>query len=123
MSITIDPEKFVSRGDGYGRMTLDCYRPLRRKLGYTIGIYHKDSFFHLPPTPSLTRFLGPEIGFNWHGPFLAHGYNEPKIEEELDQGEDEIDLDAMSRPRDLDTSALAPLLDFFWFRGTVPLME
>lgn len=109
---SIELNKYCTSNSGQGHIDFDRYRPSKRMLGYHIGIWHKDPFFHLPVTPSLTKRLGPAIGRYWHGPFLAHGYEHGEIDEDGFEEEEDI------KPRDLDTSALAPLLDFFRFRGS-----
>jgi hypothetical protein len=92
----------------------DSWPNLKRLPAHRVGIYYKDNYMNedLPTTPSLTKWLGPELGHFLRGPFLAHGYENGKMYDDGDESEE-------GKPCDVDTSALKVLLEFFQTQGTV----
>ncbi|KAF2251324.1 hypothetical protein BU26DRAFT_603771 [Trematosphaeria pertusa] len=95
-------------GDVFARtMSFDRYRPLHRMLGYSIYLWHNDNFFSdgSPVNRSLKKWLGPKVAPAYRGPFLAQACD----------GDPEV---GDGDPLDLDTMALAPIVDFLKFRCT-----
>ncbi|CAA9959251.1 zinc finger mynd-type protein [Pyrenophora teres f. maculata] len=85
--------------------------PLERPASHTLGIYHTDRYLidGSLPTPSITKAIGAS-GIYFRGPFLAHGHEDDKMDED-----DEVE--EFGRPCDLDTADLSYLLGFFQVRG------
>jgi hypothetical protein len=92
------------------RLDFDCHRPLRRLLNHTITIWYDEDFIGhgRPVNESLKKSLGPHVAPAWRGRFLAHAY-------QLDGSMDE-DGEEQGRMVDLDTAAIAPVLDYLKWR-------
>lgn len=94
-------------------MTLDCCRPLIRKLGYTVQILCSDSFLidGSRPNMAIKKLNGIENAKVWRDSFIAFGT----------EGDAEGDADDDGwNYRDLDATVLATILDFFKFRAKNP---
>jgi hypothetical protein len=103
---------FVGR-DLVAHISHSGWRNLKRLSGHRMGIYYNDDYMNdnSPVTPSLTNWLGPNLGSRFRGPFLAHGYENGELYEDGEES-DEV------KPCDLDTSVLRLLLEFFYAQGT-----
>ncbi|KAF2106994.1 hypothetical protein BDV96DRAFT_467632, partial [Lophiotrema nucula] len=95
-------EQYVGRGCGY--QSFKVYRPQHRKLGYTVQIYFDDGFLcnGMRPNASLVKLIGMKYAMAWRGPFLV----------QVLEGDDK-DAEERLEGRDIDTTALGPVLDFF----------